>query len=474
MKTLIVKNFSGSFNDEYIGHEIINSFDYDNNKSDYYLFYLPPYGSIFSEKSYFNRADYKEGFDKIVIFEETGITNVLKLKAVAIKPVVINKKQYDEAVDKALYKGKKLSDIKFGSDEYFDPLLERNDFHVTYLIQKQNYYNLEKFNLLIWHKSNETRNNLKDESIRKAEQLFGKKPEVLDDTTIGQKNYCYGKEKIGLKFDTWFVHEVEPLLKKKNKWNLKTVSEMSAGLRIYEDNNLINNLCRTSDENLYTNFIKTILLQNTKLRDLFFSELVLRKFSKKDYVPSNILVETQRQSLIELKRAANSLIKSTTKKRAKKMNELINKCPSEEIKNEVKKHIEEKAKFVNGYIDLYLEDDNYRIVIENKIYSGINGKQDGSPDIDQIKTYNGYLSDLDKTTSNKENAVIILVPESEKNSFKNYGADDIITYKDLYEFFVKNKSFIGPRNRDDFINAIAFHALTKEEIITARFLKALS
>ena len=156
------------------------------------------------------------------------------------------------------------------------------------------------------------------------------------------------------------------------------------------------------------------------------------------------------------------------------MNELINKCPSEEIKNEVKKHIEEKAKFVNGYIDLYLEDDNYRIVIENKIYSGINGKQDGSPDIDQIKTYNGYLSDLDKTTRNKENAVIILVPESEKNSFKNYGADDIITYKDLYEFFVKNKSFIGSRNRDDFINAIAFHALTKEEIITARFLKALS
>ena len=53
MKTLIVKNFSGSFNDKYIGHEIINSFDYDDNKTDSYLFYLPPYGSIFSENDFF-------------------------------------------------------------------------------------------------------------------------------------------------------------------------------------------------------------------------------------------------------------------------------------------------------------------------------------------------------------------------------------------------------------------------------------
>ena len=93
-KTLVVKNFSGSFNDEFIGQEVINSFDYDNNNSEYYLFFLPSYGSIFSETNFFSNKDYREGFEKIVIFEETGITNVLKLKAVALYPESIDENQY--------------------------------------------------------------------------------------------------------------------------------------------------------------------------------------------------------------------------------------------------------------------------------------------------------------------------------------------------------------------------------------------
>ena len=94
MKTLIVKNFSGSFNDEYIGHEIINSFDFDGNNSGYYLFYVPPYGSIFSETDFFDNLNYKDGFDKIIVFEETEITNVLKLKSVVIDPEPIDEATY--------------------------------------------------------------------------------------------------------------------------------------------------------------------------------------------------------------------------------------------------------------------------------------------------------------------------------------------------------------------------------------------
>ncbi len=69
-ETLIVKNFSGSFNDEGIGQEIINSFDYDNNNTASYLFFVPPYGTIFKEKKedFFKNSKYLTGFKKILIF----------------------------------------------------------------------------------------------------------------------------------------------------------------------------------------------------------------------------------------------------------------------------------------------------------------------------------------------------------------------------------------------------------------------
>lgn len=474
-KTLVVKNFSGSFNDEFIGQEVINSFDYDNNNSEYYLFFLPPYGSIFSETNFFSNKDYREGFEKIVIFEETGITNVLKLKAVALYPESIDENTYKNLVKKVRFKGKKFQNIKFGTDSYYDPLDGANIFNVTYLIKKSLYYKLEKFNILIWHKSTAIRNELIGKSKERVERLYGKKLnkfELLDDTTIGQKNYCYN---VGPKFETWFDAEVRPLLNDENRWQLQTVAEQSAGLKKYDDNNLIANLHRTGDENLYTNFIQTVLLQNNELLKNFFAYLVDKRFGKKGYKPTDsLLSETQKQSLIELKRAANSFILRDGHERHKKMEELIKKCSDTGIADDVRLHIKQKKKFENGYIDLYFEDDNYRIAIENKIYSGINGRHKDSEDWDQIKKYQNYFEDLNRIKVKKQYNVVIIAPESEKNNFKNYGADDVISYKELYDFFSKNKGLIKRKNRDDFLNALAFHALTKEEIVTSRFLRVLS
>lgn len=431
---------------------------------------MPPYGSIYSENNFFNNDKYKKGFEKIVIFEATGITNVLKLKAVALEPSIITKKEYEELCDKVFYKGKQLTKINFGTYAYFDPLDVRKIFNVTYLIKKEKYYNLEKDNILICHNGNAVCNKLKNDSLEKAKELYEKEPDVLSDTTFGQKNYCNNADKIGPKFEQWFEAKVKPLLKPDKCWILKTVEENSIGLDIYDDNNLINNLQRTSDENLYTNFIQTVLHENEEIRKKFFEFLVSKEFNQKNYESNHVYSETQRQALVDLKRAANSLIKHKTQKRKSKMENLISKYEKPEIITEVQDHIRNKDPFINGFIDLYLEDDNYRIVIENKIYSNINGKQKDFK-YNQIDTYNNYLMDLNKSVSTKKNCVILLVPESEKNSFGMY---NIITYKDIYEFFKINKDLIKEENRDDFINALAFHALTKEEKITSRFLKVLS
>ncbi len=237
---------------------------------------------------------------------------------------------------------------------------------------------------------------------------------------------------------------------------------------------MIKNLRRTSDENLYTNFLQTILQQSKELKVKFFNYLVQKRFSIENYVPKNVSTKTQQQSLIALKRAANSLIRRSAKKKENKMNALLRNCRSLEIRNEVQKRVGNYEVFINGYIDSYLEDENYRIAIENKIYSGIHGKQKGPEASDQIATYKQYLDDLNKTEKQKGNGIVLLVPESEKSGFVGYRKDIVIvTYKDLHEFFYENKGLIK-RYCDEFLNALAVHTLTKEQIITARFLEALS
>lgn len=473
MKTLIVKNFSGSFNDEYIGHEIINSFDFDGNNSEYYLFYVPPYGSIFSETDFFDNLNYKNGFDKIIVFEETEITNVLKLKSVVIDPKPIDEATYLYYSNKAKYGGKLLKDIPFGSGSNDDPLKKPvKIYNFTYLVKQGNYYNFEDKNILIWHKSTPVRNELKAESIAAANKIYGKEPVVINDTAIGQNNYCYN---VGPEFENWYEEKVKPYLLS-NAWFLSTVGTTSKGIQsIYNDDNLIKNLNRISDENLYSNFIKTVLEQNQILKNDFFSFLVEKLHKTKGYKTSSANVSTQKQSLIEIKKALNSYLKNNSKKnKLERINTMIAECPSVNIQNDIKKALKSSKEFLNGYIDLYLEDDNYRFVIENKIYSGI-GKHEGEQEeVTQIEVYRTYLNDLNKIDSKhqKTSSIIVLCPEPEKNSFIDCGEDVVLTYKDLYEFFINKKNLIS-RNCDDFLNAIAFHALSKEQIITARFLRTL-
>ena len=136
--------------------------------------------------------------------------------------------------------------------------------------------------------------------------------------------------------------------------------------------------------------------------------------------------------------------------------------------------------FIDGQMDIYLHDDNYRIAIENKILSGINGQHDDiDEDINQLKTYKLFLKELNDygfDGKRKINKVILLAPKNVANNFVNYDKDvPVMSYRDLAEFFTKkeNKELIVEKYRDDFLNAVYKHSVTREEDVKTRFFEAL-
>lgn len=434
---LFIKNFSGDFNDSGIGHEVINMFD-TNNKEDYIPFYVPPYGMVFSEKknSFMKSTNYKN-IDTLVIFDSTNITNVFKLKAIATNIGYYN--NYEEIVNdcnKFTYgdNNVKLIDIKFGDDEFRDNLKDKEFVsRITYKVYKNHYYNFENDKILIWCKSTDVRNNLKQNSIEKCNQIYGCNPKVLDNTIIGQKNYIY--KTLGDDFNKFVKDIIDNECNDNHLYQLNSISNQNSNIT-YNIDNLFEHLQKTNDENLVTNFICYVLNLNIDLRKNFLSFLVSKAFNISNYVPSNIK-EVYKQYAIKV-------------------------------------HDEASNKDIKGILDMYIQDDKYSIIIENKIDSSINGKHaDIDKDIDQLKTYNKYLKDNHIPNSK----VILLVPYKYYNVYKNYNIDTLtITYKDVYTFFKDNESLIKLNNiyKNDFLNLLYKHSLTREEDIINRFYNTLN
>ena len=190
--TLLIKNFNGSFNENGVGHEIINSFDSNNNNTDYYLFYVPPYGSIKNETiEFINQPEY-QSFQKILVFDSTTITNVLKLKSVILQPICIQSEEEMLNIANSFRFGPNniaLRNIDF-NDSVFQADRDEADrvtlFPFTYKVLKTQYFNLESENLFIWHSRTEATNLLRDDSIRKFHIVYGEDLNIaiLENTSI--------------------------------------------------------------------------------------------------------------------------------------------------------------------------------------------------------------------------------------------------------------------------------------------------
>ena len=477
-ETLVIRNFSGSFNENGIGHEIINAFNANNNRKDFYIFYVPPYGSVASETIGFLNNPVYRGIKKILVFDSTTITNVLKLKSVILDPIPLDNETEMLAIANQFKYGPNdipLARINFNDDEFQKGKKNKvRLFPFTYKVNKNKYFNLEDENIFIWHKRTEATNRLKLKSLRQFRIVFGgnSKMCVLSQTSMGEKNYAYTTIKED--FEDFFQKKIVPLLKKKKPWALKRVPKALNIPYRYNKDNFLEYVRKTTDENLYTNFICSVLNSNEDLKNRFFSWLVGEYLKKNSYVPSNLKVEAQYQSLIAPKKAVNNYIraKAGSKNKEKLKRELINDWGFKESQ------ISSLKLFIDGQMDIYLHDDNYRIAIENKILCGINGKhEDIDEDVDQLKTYKTFLKDLNDLNLDggvKENKVLLLTPKNVANNYVNYDKDvPVMSYLDLAEFFTSNKELIPEKYRNDFLNAIYKHAMTREEDVTSRFFETL-
>ena len=479
-ETLLVKNFSGSFNENGIGHEVINLFDANNNKKNFYIFYVPPYGSIGSFSEDFIKTNVYRDIKKIFVFDSTTITSILKLKAVILDPIPVDSVEEMKQIASTFKYGPNnipLNKIDFNDNEFQKEKEEKTIlFPFTYKIRKSKYYNFEEDNLFVWHKRTGAMNNLKNDSLRKFHIVYGinAKIDELNDTTLGERNYSY--KSLGQDLENWFNRKIKPKLKNKQPWKLEVVPKILNIDYKYTENNFLEFVKKTTDENLYTNFICSILNSNEELKSSFFSFLIDKYLKKKNYKPNNLVVDAQCQSLIEPKRVANNYIRAESQKNKDKLRkELVDKW------NFTNEQIDSLTQpFIDGQMDIYLHDDNYRIAIENKILSGINGQHDDiDEDINQLKTYKLFLKELNDygfDGKRKINKVILLAPKNVANNFVNYDKDvPVMSYRDLAEFFTKkeNKELIVEKYRDDFLNAIYKHSVTREEDVKIRFFEAL-
>lgn len=480
--TLLVKNFVGSFNESGIGHEIINSFDSNNNNQDYYIFYVPPYGSIGRETIDFINNPVYRNIQKILVFDSTNITNILKLKAVILNPTpVANENEMNSISSNFIYgpNNTPLSQINFNDDNFQRDRAPEDRvrlFPFTYKINKLNYYNVEKYNLFIWHSRTPQTDNKREDSIRKFRIVYGADTHLTElyNTKLGEKNYSYNT--LGDDLEAWFNNHVLPKLVEQNLWILSPVPQELNLEYLYNKNNFLEYVKKLCDENLYTNFICSILEDNHELKDRFFSFLVNNYLNIQNYEPVNLIVEAQCQSLIIPKKVANEYLKAVANNKTEKASKLRRQLS--EQWNMTDEAINNLERFIDGQMDIYLNDDNYRIAIENKINSGINGKHDDiDEDINQLQTYKTFLEDLNHYNldgNNKTNKVILLTPKSVANNFVNYDNEvPVMSYRDLAEFFTNNSGLINERYREDFLNALYKHSVTREEDITKRFFETL-
>ena len=130
---------------------------------------------------------------------------------------------------------------------------------------------------------------------------------------------------------------------------------------------------------------------------------------------------------------------------------------------EVDLHPEYKIVREFHQIDLWVEDQNQVLVIENKIKSGINGVSErhdfseGGLVQSQLSKYYAFAKQYGNN-HDKEPKFFLFVPNYNKLDLKSYSGSrhyKIINYQSIYKFLEKNK--INAPYYDDFCNAIYKH-----------------
>lgn len=376
MKVLISKMFAGKFNEDSIGHEVINFFEPENCENSF--IYHPPHGKarMVNNVVLVGKAE-KYAYPVLAI-----ANNVKKVKS-------------DEYKDNIKYGNKYIKDINFLEEEFKkkNKITNKNNKinNLTFLVEKGQ---LKVPNSSIYIIPAKNDRFTEEKRLERINELEKDSCQVIKlDNENPQHDGCYC-ECVDNK-----NQDLKTLIESSKKWEnfpLKKVSEHTFDTE-YNDDNFLNFIEKENSEQIYTNMLCKILN---------YSEEQV----KKDFV--NLLV----------KKVPN-----------KSINNIKGKIYI------TKEEILKDSKY-KGRMDLLIVNESFLIVIENKIKSDLNGIfiEDDIRKT-QIQKYTTYLEELkDKEYKNAQTFIFILKPNY--LYMKNIDVDGVITYKELFNFFKENKN----------------------------------
>lgn len=115
------------------------------------------------------------------------------------------------------------------------------------------------------------------------------------------------------------------------------------------------------------------------------------------------------------------------------------------------------------HIDIFVKDGDRRIIIENKIHSGINGKKSGKGNGSQLDKYWDQVTIYDETPENKVSGYVVC-PEyavnrifKEKNNCRCGAKYKVVSYKEIWEALKNAKQRRKDGNFDVFVESIRKH-----------------
>ena len=356
MKFLFVKMFAGRYNNRSIGHEVINLYQHDNyNKDDYSYLYIPPYGSYGrQDSSFIESTDYKE-INTIFFFEqERGY--ISRLVAIARNVEIIKSSEELVNLPKTIkFSNVPIKDINFTLSEDDDS--NQNIFGVTYKVKKSNYYDAREKNLLFYPQNKQK---------EATETLNDKYPYSYFQTKLANSWHIY-TNKSTPDFDKWWKENEEKICISDN---IMIPENLNYDFKnYYNPENFLYFIDKEDDENIVTNMFFYFLNKYDSFRNSF-TKFLLKSINKEISLNNcQIIVKKQKVAITEEQKRKNQFLRSKNSENKQAIiDDLVQNysVPEEwfDKENEV---------FKPGYIDLYLEGDSFRIVVENKIKSGLNG-----------------------------------------------------------------------------------------------------
>lgn len=409
MDVIISKMFAGKFNEDSIGHEVINFIKPDNSNDSY--IYTPSKGD-------------SDEVDCVILISKAE-DYAYPILAIACEVEVA--KLEDE--EKIRYGRKLIKDINFKEEDFNEKVgrvssKNLNKKNLTYKVLN-NSLKKPKETIYIIPKPAKNKVNEVNRRVKELDDLNIKYVKLDKENPQHDKCYCWRVE-----VNNKELYELIQDAKQWEDYPLKKTNELKSKIQ-YKDESFLNFIEKENSEQIYTNMICKVLNKAGKRCRKEFVDLLLKDVDKKDGLNFDEDFSVKKEKILKdskYKGRMDLLIESSNLK-------II-------IENKIKSDL-------NG------------IFVEDEIEKS------------QIDKYRNYLNELcGKTEQEAKGWIFILKPNYSKvNSENVYKVIEYSNLYEF--FVKRKKWFKGDKYFGEFLNALAKQSLTKEQEINRRFLQTL-